>query len=207
MIQFKWCLLAPFFLLPMAAHAEDGGPTARGMFMLLPDSIFESTLEGLDEASKQELALDGRSSLWEITEETPDTLVFTGRAFADHNVRLQMFRDLETGDVQIALGANLDNVCVLELWKFDTLGRLEMQDLPPEPPLGDYFSNAASLPARIGNESLICLDSEGLHAVPLFWDSYGMLPARPENEVRFAWNGHSFEKVVRPAPKNRAPLP
>ena len=41
--------------LPATAQAEDNGMTARGIFTLLPASIFENTAEGLSDAEKQQL--------------------------------------------------------------------------------------------------------------------------------------------------------
>ena len=41
--------------LPATAQAEDNGMTARGIFTLLPASIFENTAEGLSDAEKQQI--------------------------------------------------------------------------------------------------------------------------------------------------------
>ena len=57
-------------MLPAAAAAEDNGMTARGIFSMLPVSIFENTVEGLSEADKQRLLTEGHSDFWEIAGET-----------------------------------------------------------------------------------------------------------------------------------------
>lgn len=184
--------------LSVPLRAEDWGATARGMFMMLPESIFDSTPEGLDEAAKQDLLMDGSSEFWELSEETPDTMVFTALPFDDHKVRFRIYRNTADGSIEAVIGTTPDPVCTVEFWRLDAIGRIEPVEPPPDPQLADFFAPGRKLSPSPGYSAIICLDENGLVATPLFWDRSGMLPANVDNEVRYEWNGKRFDKTVRP---------
>lgn len=178
------------------ARAEDYGYTARGLFMMLPTSIFESTPEGLGEREKQELLAKGKSEYWEISGESPDMLVFTALPFRDSSVGLRVFRNDKNGGAEVAIGTLGEPVCALELWRMDSSGRLMPVDTPDEPSLGEFFSREHQFPKNIKFSVLMCLGQGGLEARPLFWNDNGMLPACVENRIYYEWTGNTFKKTV-----------
>ena len=72
------CLLLTLLLtvLPGSAGATESDVTARGIFALLPESIFENTPEGLSAPEKQRLLTAGHSGFWEVAGETEDVMFF-----------------------------------------------------------------------------------------------------------------------------------
>lgn len=185
-----WCLCD-------SAKAEDYGYTARGIFLMLPTSVFESTPEGLTDTDKQELLARGKSDFWEISGESPDVLVFTALPFRDTSIGLRLFHNVENGNVEVAIGTLGDPVCTLELWRLDSSGRLFPIDTPQEPDVKEFFPPEHKLSDTISHSVLMCLGSGGLEAKPIFWNTFGMLPARVNNNIRFVWTGKGFRKEAR----------
>lgn len=79
------CLLIVLLLAALSdsAQAAESEVTARSIFALLPESIFENTPEGLSPQEKQKLLSAGHSEFWEIAGETEDVLVFASMPFRD----------------------------------------------------------------------------------------------------------------------------
>lgn len=198
------------FCILGSARAEDNGATARGMFILLPTSIFELTPEGLSDAEKQDLLTNGKSGHWEIADETPDAMLFNALPGRDRSIGLRVFRNNVDGSTDVAIGTLGEPVCGLELWRQDLAGRILPIDGPEEPKAGEFFAGARKISGRIHSAVIMCLAPEGLKALPIFWNDLGMLPARLDNEIVYQWNGSGFVKKSRPIPPNRRdpdPLP
>lgn len=181
------------------ALAEDYGYTARGLFMMLPPSVFESTPEGLTETEKQDLLTSGKSEFWEISGESSDMLVFTALPFRDSSIGLRIFHNDQNGSVEVAIGTLEEPVCTLELWRLDASGRLMPIDTPDEPNPGEFFSPSHKLAKNIKYSVLMCLGQGGLEAKPIFWNEQGMLPAQVENKINYVWTGNTFKKKVSSA--------
>ena len=66
------CLLIVLLLAALSdsVQAAESEVTARSIFALLPESIFENTPEGLSPQEKQKLLSAGHSEFWEIAGET-----------------------------------------------------------------------------------------------------------------------------------------
>ena len=190
-------LLVPL-LTGEGARAEDSGATARGMFTLLPTSIFETTAEGLSESEKQQLLTEGRTEFWEISGETPDVLVFASLPFRDRAVGLRLFRNTADGSTEVAVGTLGEPICTVELWRLDTSGRVVPVDTPPEPDAREFLGKGQKLPGDVMPTVLICLGLGGLKAEPVFWSSKGKVDLPLANEVSYQWTGSGFEKRVTP---------
>jgi len=54
------------------------------------------------------------------------------------------------------------------------------------------------VPDDVNPSVLICLGMGGLRAHPVFWNKTGMLYLPLANEIGYRWDGHRFQKVVRP---------
>lgn len=180
------------------ARGEDNGATARGMFTMLPTTIFETTAEGLSEAEKQQLLLEGRTEFWEISGETPDVLVFASLPFRDRAVGLRLFRNEEDGSTEVAVGTLGEQICTVELWRQDISGRVVPVDTPPEPDAREFLGKGQKLPGNVMPTVLICLGLGGLKAEPVFWSSKGKVDLPLANEVSYQWTGKGFEKQVTP---------
>lgn len=189
-----WILMALGFAT--LCHAEDYGPTARGMFALLPPSIFENTPEGLTEAAKQELLHSGRSDDWEIAGETPDVLVLAQLPFRDRAVAFRLFRNDVDGTSEVAVGTLGVPICTVELWRMDGTGRIIPVDTPPEPDINEFFRKKRKRDP--GQTVLICLGPGGLAAKPIFWSKKGIIEPQVDYDINFVWNGAKFEKKVSP---------
>lgn len=184
------------YLVPVYAGAEDYGSTARGMFILLPPSIFENTPEGLSDFDKHELLARGKSHFWEITNETPNHMVFTALPLRDRGIGLRIFRNDRDGSTEIAVGTFGEPVCSVEMWRLDLGGRLVPVDTPEEPRIKDFFGKDRRLGKHIRFSAIVCLGNDGLYSMPLFWNESGMLPSNVDNNIRYRWNGHEFEKQI-----------
>lgn len=184
------------------SRAEDYEPTARGMFALLPPSIFENTAEGLSEEAKQDLLKEGRSEFWEIVGETADVLVLAERTFHDRAVALRLFRNHEDGSTDVAVGTLGEPICTVELWRIDASGRIVPVDTPVEPKIGEFFRKRQRRSS--GYSVLICLGMGGLGARPVIWDKGGFVNPDTDYEISFQWNGKGFEKVRLPVNKETA---
>lgn len=192
-------LLALSFLIlfsGMPCFAGKKGPSARGIFALLPPSIFENTPEGLSERAKQELLATGRSEFWELQAETVDMLIFAELPFGDRSVALRLFRNEKDGSIEIALGTLGEEICSLELWRMDASGRLVPVDAPDEPKFGEFF--AKKRPKTNGQTVLLCLSPRGLEAKPILWSKRGSSLVRPDYDINFIWDGTRFRKEKLP---------
>ena len=191
-------LLAALLMDVSPARGEDNGATARGLFTMLPTSIFETTAEGLSEAEKQELLTVGRTEFWEISGETPDVLVFESLPFRDRAVGLRLFRNTGDGSTDVAVGTLGEPICTVELWRQDVSGRMVPIDTPPEPDAREFLAKGQKLPRNVMPTVLICLGLGGLKAEPVFWSSKGKVDVPLVNEVSYQWTGNGFEKRVTP---------
>lgn len=183
--------------------AEDYGYTARGIFTMLPATIFENTPEGLTENDKQELLATGRCDFWELAAETPDVLVFASLPFRERAVALRIFRNNVDGSVEAAIGTLEEPICSVELWRLDTAGRLVPIPTPEEPDAREFFRKGRMVPKNLNPSILICLGEGGLVARPLFWDRHGRLSPKLDNSISYQWNGSGFEKFTRSLDKHR----
>lgn len=188
----------PQLTLGAEAEAAEKGATARSIFALLPESIFENTPEGLSPVEKQKLLSVGRSEFWEVAGETEDVMVFAALPFRDTAVALRLFRNASDGSVLAALGTLGGSVCTLELWRVDASGRIVPVDTPPEPDVSSFFASGRKMPPDVQATVMICLGLGGLKAQPLFWTSTGMADLPVDNDVSFQWTGRNFERQIRP---------
>ena len=186
-----------------SALAEDNGATARGLFAMLPTSIFETTAEGLSEADKQQLLSEGRSEFWEISGETPEVLVFSSLPFHDRAVGLRLFRNSSDGSTVAAAGTLGESICTVELWRQDASGRIVPIDAPPEPDAREFLARGQKLPAQVNPTVLICLGLGGLKATPVFWGKQGQVDLPLAYDVSYQWTGTDFEKRVSPRKNSR----
>jgi len=194
------CLLIVLLLAALSdsVQAAESEVTARSIFALLPESIFENTPEGLSPLEKQKLLSAGHSEFWEIAGETEDVLVFASMPFRDTAVALRLFRNAADGSVLAAFGTLGGAVCTLELWRVDASGRAVPVDTPQEPDISTFFAPGRKMPPDVQATVMICLGLGGLKAQPMFWTSTGMAHVPVDNDVSFQWNGKSFDKLVQP---------
>lgn len=178
-----------------AAGAE--GLSARRLFEILPGSIFENTEARLDEAEKRALLEEGISRSWQISDETPDAIVFSSYALPRRTVVVRVFRHAGAKDCIAAIGTQGDSICTVELWKVDASGRITPFDTPVEPSIGEFFSSRRRPPLDQQNSVLICLGKDGLLAKPVFWNENGFSVPRIDREISYKWNGAYFEREVR----------
>ena len=197
--HIHWLLLVVLLAaLSDSARAAENEVSARSIFALLPESIFENTPEGLSQQEKQKLLSTGYTEFWEVAGETEDVMVFASLPFRDTAVALRLFRNAADGSVQAALGTLGGSVCTLELWKVDASGRAVPADTPQEPDISAFFAPGRKMPPDVHATVMICLGLGGLKAQPLFWTSTGMAHVPVDNDVSFQWNGKSFDKLVQP---------
>lgn len=197
--HIHWLLLVVLLAaLSDSARAAENEVSARSIFALLPESIFENTPEGLSQQEKQKLLSTGYTEFWEVAGETEDVMVFASLPFRDTAVALRLFRNAADGSVQAALGTLGGSVCTLELWKVDASGRAVPADTPQEPDISAFFAHGRKMPPDVHATVMICLGLGGLKAQPLFWTSTGMAHVPVDNDVSFQWNGKSFDKLVQP---------
>ena len=178
-----FCLLMLMLLCPSAGLAQESALTAREAFGALPTSIFENTAEGLEDEDKQQLLEEGHSEFWELAGESRDVIVF---------------RDADDGSAVAAIGTLGTELCTVELWRVDASGRTVPVDVPQEPDIQEFFAKGQPVPDDVNPSVLICLGMGGLRAHPVFWNKTGMLYLPLANEIGYRWDGHRFQKVVRP---------
>lgn len=194
-----YCLLL-FVLLscPSPASAQESALTAREAFSALPTSIFENTAEGLEDEDKQRLLEDGQTDFWELAGESRDVIVFRALPFRDSGVALRLFRDSADGSAVAAIGTLGTELCTVELWRVDASGRTVPVDVPQEPEIREFFAEGQPVPDDVNPSVLICLGMGGLRAQPVFWNATGMLYLPLAHDIGYHWDGHRFQKVVRP---------
>ena len=193
------CLLCGVLvgLASAGAQAECNGMTARGVFTMLPVSIFENTAEGLSDAEKQTLLAEGQSEFWEVAGESEDVIVFAALPLRDSAVALRLFRNTADGSVRAAIGTLGRPICTLELWRVDVDGRAVPVDTPPEPAINEFLAAGQKLPPGVQPTVLMCLGLGGLKAQPVFWNSTGMTQIPVSHDVSYQWNGRGFVKEIR----------
>lgn len=192
-----FCLLMLMLLGPSVGLAQESALTAREAFSALPTSIFENTAEGLEDEDKQ-LLEEGQSEFWELAGESRDVIVFRALPFRDSGVALRLFRDADDGSAVAAIGTLGTELCTVELWRVDASGRTVPVDVPQEPDIQEFFAKGQPVPDDVNPSVLICLGMGGLRAHPVFWNKTGMLYLPLANEIGYRWDGHRFQKVVRP---------
>ena len=165
---------------------------------MLPGSLFESTVAGLDESEKQQLLLNGRSEFWELAGETEDVIVFTALPFRDGGVAVRLFRDVKDGSALAAIGTLGGEICTLELWRVDSSNRVVPVDTPQEPAVEEFFAGGEKLPEGVYPSVNICLGQGGLMAVPIFWDATGMVAFPYAHDISYQWDGRRFRKQRTP---------
>ena len=198
MLRFYTIFFMFFFLLWSATPASAGEEaiSARTAFTLLPESIFENTIEGLTPTEKQILLTQGASEFWEIEGETPDVLVVTSIPLHDSAVATRIFRNTSKPSVLVAVGTLGAPICALELWKIDALGRTVPIDTPSEPDVQEFFTQDNPMPPDVQGSVMLCLGLDGLKAQPMFWTKTGMAHVPVYKDIVFLWNGAAFEKTV-----------
>ena len=145
-----------------------------------------------------ELLEEGQSEFWELAGESRDVIVFRALPFRDSGVALRLFRDADDGSAVAAIGTLGTELCTVELWRVDASGRTVPVDVPQEPDIQEFFAKGQPVPDDVNPSVLICLGMGGLRAHPVFWNKTGMLYLPLANEIGYRWDGHRFQKVVRP---------
>lgn len=191
-------LLLLMLLCPAGGMAGESTLTAREAFSALPTSIFENTAEGLEDEAKQRLLEEGQAGFWELAGESRDVIVFRALPFRDSGVALRLFRDSDDGSAVAAIGTLGTELCTVELWRVDASGRTVPVDVPQEPDIREFFAPGRTVPDDVDPSVLICLGMGGLRATPVFWNSTGMVYLPLANDIGYRWDGHRFQKVVRP---------
>ena len=169
--------------------------TARQAFALIPTEIFENTQFPLSDDEKRQLADQGVSEHWNISEDSPDSLRL---ASADGlpEVSLRMFRS-DRGAVAAFRTEDDAGVCLSELWFISSGGHAAPLPLPPEPDTDDFFLPGRDLPGRLSSSCTYCVFDRGLEVLPSF-TSDGFPCARdPDNDVYYLWNGRTFGKKIK----------
>lgn len=198
----KHCPVAVLILVmlcPALAMAEDWGPTARGLFAMLPTSIFENTAEGMSDQEKAELLREGQSEFWEIAGEDSNVLVLSSLPLHERAIAVRVFHNGGDGSTLAAIGTLGSPVCVLELWRLDSSGRLVPVETPEEPDAREFLAPKGKMPPRVNPSVFICLGPDGLEAHPIFWRGNGLVELPLARSIRYAWTGNDFKKVAGPA--------
>ena len=203
------CVFLLFFLflqtLAVAAFAEErdmsAGTTvqeyiaALEIFRLLPATIFENTLEGLNEDEKERLLDYGKSEYWILLPDSRDSLEMVSLPFGDTRVFLHVYRE-DGGGTLALIGSKNEDICTLELWRMSR-GHFAPVDTPPDPPVTDFFAKGNKMPKDVQASVLFCLSGQGLEAQAVFWNRQGRAHVPTDNDVLYAWNGKRFEKQIR----------
>ena len=187
-------------LLTKITPPQGPQPTALRLFRLIPPTIFENTVEGLDENEKQILADNGRAGSWVLTSLTDNELEFTSAMpHSNTKVRMHLYH-ADNGDIIIACGVQSGETCAMELWRRDAGGRIIPVPIPDEPGISEFLTAGRSLPEDYEVSMLICLDADSarLKAVPLLWTPTGLGSLPLDYDVYYQWNGEAFSKEALP---------
>ncbi len=187
-------------LLTKITPPQGPQPTALRLFRLIPPTIFENTVEGLDENEKQVLADNGRVSSWVLTSLADDDLEFTSSVpHSNTKVRMHLYH-ADNNDIFIACGVQSGESCAMELWRRDAGGRIIPMPIPDEPSISEFLTAGRSLPEDYEVSMLICLDADSakLKAVPLLWTPTGLGSLPLDYDVYYQWNGEAFSKETVP---------
>ena len=166
----------------------------------------------MDSASHAMFTMDRQGIVTHINQQAKERF-----GLYNHSVYSHPAGRLEPGDVVIlatsAMGADDGNLapedlaaigtlgtelCTVELWRVDASGRTVPVDVPQEPDIQEFFAKSQPVPDDVNPSVLICLGMGGLRAHPVFWNKTGMLYLPLANEIGYRWDGHRFQKVVRP---------
>lgn len=187
-------------LLPKITPPAGPQPTALRLFRLIPPTIFENTVEGLDENEKQILADNGRAGSWVLTSMTDDELEFTSAVtHSGTKVHMRLYH-ATNGDIFIACGVQSGESCAMELWRCDAAGRIIPMPMPDEPAFSEFLAEGHVVPEEYEVSMLICLDMDSpqLKAVPLLWTPTGLGSLPLDYDVYYHWNGESFNRESHP---------
>ncbi len=187
-------------LLPKITPPAGPQPTALRLFRLIPPTIFENTVEGLDENDKQVLADNGRVGPWVLTSLSDDELEFTSAVpHSNTKVRMRLYHAVN-GDILIACGVQSGESCAMELWRCDAAGRIIPMPIPDEPGISEFLAAGRVLPEEYEVSMLICLDvdSPQLKAFPLLWTPTGLGSLPLDYDVYYKWNGETFGRESIP---------
>ncbi len=171
-------------------------PMALRIFRLIPPTIFENTVEGLDENGKQELADTGKSGPWVLTELSDNDLEFTSSVpHSGTKVRLHLYHAVN-GDILIACGVHAGESCALELWRRDAKGRIVPVAVPNEPDISEFLEKGRVLPEGYEVSMLFCLDIDDsrLRAIPMLWTPSGLGDMSLDYDIYYRWDGEKFNK-------------
>jgi hypothetical protein len=180
-----------------ACAVEQEHAAVLDIFRLLPATIFENTLEGLNDDEKERLLDYGKSEYWILLPDNRDNLELVSLPFGDTRVFLHVYREDDDGGTLALIGSRSESICTLELWR-TSKGRFTPADTPPEPPVTDFFAKGNKMPKDVQASILFCLDGQGLEAQAVFWNRQGRAHVPVDNEVRYVWNGRRFEKQLQP---------
>ena len=111
---------------------------------------------------------------------------------------LRLFRDADDGSAVAAIGTLGTELCTVELWRVDASGRTVPVDAPQEPDIQEFFCQEPARARRCEPLGAHLPGHGGLRAHPVFWNKTGMLYLPLTNEIGYRWDGHRFQKVVRP---------
>ncbi len=171
-------------------------PMALRIFRLIPPTIFENTVEGLDENSKQELADTGKSGPWVLTTLNDNDLEFTSSVpHSGTKVRLHLYHAVN-GDILIACGVHSGESCALELWRRDGMGRIIPVSVPNEPDISEFLAKGRVMPEGYEVSMLFCLDIDDsqLRAIPILWTPSGLGDMSLDYDIYYRWDGEKFNK-------------
>ena len=186
--------------LPKITPPAGRQPTALRLFRLIPPTIFENTVEGLDENGKQELADNGKSGPWVLTRLADDDLEVTSSVpHSNTKVRVHLYHSAG-GDIFIACGVQSGDSCAMELWRRDAVGHIIPMPIPDEPLISEFLAKGRVMPADYEVSMLICLDIDDtrLKAIPLLWTPTGLGNMSLDYDVYYRWNGEAFAKESIP---------
>ena len=187
------------FASPLKVTPPEGQqPTALRLFRLIPPTIFDNTVQGLDENDKQVLADNGRAANWVLNHLGNDDLEFTSTVpYSNTKVQLHLFYAVN-GDIFIASGVQSGEGCAMELWQRDTLGRIIPVAIPDEPSIDEFLAPERECPADYEVTMLMCLDAENtrLKAVPLVWTPTGLGFLQLDYDIYYLWDGETFVKTA-----------
>lgn len=196
MFGIKIFITVLLIFMSIDVYSEDNGQTARGVFMMLPESVFESTPEGMEEGEKERLLADGASAYWEIAEESQDAMFFSSLPFREKKIGIRIFRNSKSEDALVAYGTIDEPACVLELWRIDASGRILPFDNPDEPAITDFYRKNGKGQKNKRQSVFICLEKDGLFAKVVRFENEKMNMEKTDKRIKYVWNGKQLEKTV-----------
>ncbi|HJD98099.1 hypothetical protein [Mailhella massiliensis] len=193
-------LLMPLFCAKISAgEAKEGKAlNARQAFALIPTEIFENTHSSLNDEEKEQLAAQGISAHWLMTESEKDVLRLES-VDGLSKVCLRLFRS-EQGAVAAFRTEDDAGECISELWFISSGGHAAPLPLPPEPAGSEFFRpGREDLPGRLSASCTFCVFDMGLEALPSFTSDGMPCDLKTDNAVYYLWNGKRFIKKIKSA--------